>query len=362
MVRVAILLAIAFIVIAEYITTPRPVHPPSPVIAGIEFDFGSRREYAPGSDNWAVTWASDDHQYAVWGDGGGFGGTNENGRVSLGVARLEGPFEAVTGVNVWGGKNAERPARFTGKSVGIVAVDGRLYMWRNGDASNKSAFRFSRLYVSRDHARNWQSTSVEFDWRGTNAAKRLFAPTFLQFGRAYANARDDYVYVYAPEAFFQHWEVQYPGEISLMRVPRGRIARPGAYRFFAGFDDSGEPRWTPDIAARKPVFSDPANGVMRASVGYNPGIGRYLLTVQQVSRFRSRNGHIGIYDAPEPWGPWTTVLFENAWQTGLQAGEKTVLWNFSNKWLSPDGRDFVLVYTGPSADNLGMIRGSFTLR
>ena len=39
---------------------------------------------APGSDNWATTWADDDNQYTVWGDGGGFGGTGQVGRVLYG--------------------------------------------------------------------------------------------------------------------------------------------------------------------------------------------------------------------------------------------------------------------------------------
>ena len=45
---------------------------------------------AEGSDNWPVTWSDDDHQYAVWGDGGGFEGNESDGRASFGVARIEG--------------------------------------------------------------------------------------------------------------------------------------------------------------------------------------------------------------------------------------------------------------------------------
>lgn len=62
-------------------------YPSSPVIEKVAFDVATHERRAPGSDNWAITWADDDHQYAVWGDGGGFGGTNSDGRVSLGIAR-----------------------------------------------------------------------------------------------------------------------------------------------------------------------------------------------------------------------------------------------------------------------------------
>ena len=149
-----------------------------------------------------------------------------------------------------------------------------------------------------------------------------------------------------------------------MRVHKDSMNLKAAYRFFTGFNGN-TPAWSTDPDQRTPVFSDPANGVMRTSVSYNPGIGRYLLITQQVSRLKSADGHIGIYDAPEPWGPWTTVLFDNAWDVGtnrkLQNESKTVYWNFSNKWLSQDGKDFVLVYTGDGEDNWGTVQGSFTV-
>ncbi len=62
----------------------------SSVIERVEFDFTTHRRLADGSDNWPTTWADDGQIYTAWGDGGGFGGTNSNGHVTLGVARLEG--------------------------------------------------------------------------------------------------------------------------------------------------------------------------------------------------------------------------------------------------------------------------------
>ncbi len=91
---------------------PAPPYPRSAVIAHVEFDFSTHRRLAPGSDNWPTTWASDDHLYSVWGDGGGFGGTNSKGRVKLGVARIAGDATDYVGKNVWGGLAAENPAQF----------------------------------------------------------------------------------------------------------------------------------------------------------------------------------------------------------------------------------------------------------
>jgi hypothetical protein len=100
---------------------------------------------------------------------------------------------------------------------------------------------------------------------------------------------------------------------------------------------------------------------MRTSVSYNAGLGRYMLTTQQVNRFKTDDYHIGIYEAPEPWGPWRTVLFNNPLNVGpgLNKSDKTVYWNFSNKWLSSDGKEFVMVYTGPGRDQWGTVEGRF---
>jgi hypothetical protein len=100
---------------------------------------------------------------------------------------------------------------------------------------------------------------------------------------------------------------------------------------------------------------------MRTSVSFNAGLGRYILTTQQVSRLKKENYHIGIYEAPEPWGPWHTILFNNPNNVGpeLNNDTKTVYWNFSNKWLSSDGKKFVMVYTGPGRDQWGTVQGQF---
>ncbi|MEJ2750774.1 MAG: hypothetical protein P8183_23135, partial [Anaerolineae bacterium] len=136
---------------------PRPVasnqlaaapYGPSPFITAVTYNWDTHVQLAPGSDNWSLTWANDGHQYTSWGDGGGFGGTNSDGRVSLGVARVEGNWNNYTGYNVWGGKNPESlnsPQDLEGKSYGIMSVDGVLYMWVSpgSDATNYQEARLA---------------------------------------------------------------------------------------------------------------------------------------------------------------------------------------------------------------------------
>ena len=326
----------------------RPPYPASPVIAGVTWDFASRVRRAPGSDNWPITWAAHGHQYTAWGDGGGFGGTNSDGRVSLGVARIEGPRDHYTGHNVWGGKNAAHPARFGGKSYGIIALGGVLYMWVQ-PGSGTTNYEEARLCRSGDGGATWEKARWAF-----TKAERLIAPTFCQFGRGYAGARDDYVYCHAVRLQDDSGNVQRPGQIDLMRVPKDSLMDRSRYQFSAGLDAEGQAVWTQEIAARRPVLED-ANGVGRCfSVSYNPGLRRYLLCTEHGEPYQ---GNLGIFDAPGPWGPWTTVGYYRNWGN---LGSN-FHWNFSNKWLSADGTGFVLIFTGIGAnDAWNTVRGRFT--
>lgn len=334
-------------------------------ITGITFDSESIVNLAPGSDNWPVTWADDGHQYVSWGDGGGFDGTDTSGRVSMGIGRVEGTKDSYTGYNVNGGYNPENTGTWQvsgdeGKSHGIISIDGTMYLFRDGNGSDENGYNENVLYKSTNRGATWtELTSVA--WTSSDfspTTPRPFCFTFIQFGQDYDGARDSYVYIAMSEVYDdQTWNVQTPGRITLMRVAKTSIETKSSYEWFSGTYAS--PAWSSDPDDRAPIWQDSNNGIMRISLSYNAEINRYLLTGQQVDRFTANNAHIGIYDAPEPWGPWTTVLFENATDYGLADESKTVFWNFSNKWAS--GSNFVMIGTLPGADEWGSIEGSFTV-
>jgi hypothetical protein len=51
-----------------------------------------------------------------------------------------------------------------------------------------------------------------------------------------------------------------------------------------------------------------------------------------------------IYDAAEPWGPWTTVYYEDSGYSFFGVwGESQ---HIPSKWISPDGESFYLVFSG----------------
>ena len=141
-----------------------------------------------------------------------------------------------------------------------------------------------------------------------------------------------------------------------MRAPRTQLMERAAYEFFAGRNDSGAPIWSTNVADRRPVIEDP-NGARLASATFNRALGRYLLVSEHAPR---ASGAIGIFDAPDPWGPWTTIVYTDDFGDGQVPGT-TFFANFAPKWWSEDGRSFVLAFTGTdAADSWSTVEGSLT--
>ncbi len=299
-------------------------YPPSPVITGVHWappESIVRR--AKGGDNWPLTWADDGDLYTAYGDGDGFE-PSIAGKLSLGFARVAGGPTNFTGVNIRSSTGEQTGNGKAGKKAsGMLMVDGVLFMWAR-NAGN------AQLVWSHDHGKTWEWS----DWRFTTS---FGCPTFLNFGRDYAGARDDFVYVYSHDSGDAYMAAD---RMVLARVARSRIKDKRAYEYFRGRDARNKPVWTADVGARGAVFSHEGR-CYRSGVSFNAGLKRYLWC--QVlpggdPRFR---GGFGIYDAPEPWGPWTTVYFTEAWDTG--PGETSC---FPTKWMSADGKTLSLVFSG----------------
>lgn len=326
-------------------------YPKSAVIDTLLFDWSTHVRRASGSDNWPLTWSDDDNQYASYGDGGGFAGTNDQCRVSLGISRIQGTADSYAGVDVWGYPGcAENPATMDGKTYALVSIGGALYLWR-APGSDTSNLDYQRLFKSTDHGANWTDTGVEF----TYATHGIGLFGFLQYGKDYQGARDGYVYIYATVFKNYAWGTQSPGELVLLRAPRTGLEDASQYQFYAGMASPGTPRWG-TFAERVPVFTDP-NGVVIASAIYDPGLGRYILTTCHSSW---NSGNLGVFDAPEPWGPWTTAAYFTGWPPGGEVERSTFYANIAPKWWSAGGAEFVFVFTGSGGnDSWNSVRGRF---
>ncbi len=315
-----------------------PPYPPSPVITGVTWNFSSLRRAAPGSDLWPVTWADDGNLYTSWGDGGGFGGTNTLGRVSLGVARISGGGNSWLGTNVFGGYRALAPAAFDGKSGGLIAVNHVLYM----SVTQQGTWTYGKVCKSTNYAKTWACTG--WDWQ-----RPFNGLAFLTFGQDYAGARDSYVYAYNDDS-----ASSVETSIVLTRVPADQIMNRSAYQFFAGLSAGGNPIWSSDITQYKPVFTDPNGVTFGVRVTYDPGVRRYLLTIA-----RGSGSAWGMFDAPNPWGPWTTVAYYDSWIDSVQKFG----FGLTQKWISAGGTSFDMIFSGLAPyDAWNIIHGTFQLR
>ena len=53
---------------------------------------------------------------------------------------------------------------------------------------------------------------------------------------------------------------------------------------------------------------------------------------------------LGVFDAPSPWGPWTTVAYESHWGRMGHAGQGLTC-SFPTKWISADGQTLWCVFS-----------------
>jgi len=300
-------------------------YPASRVIKGIEWvPAETIIRKASGSDNWPITWADDDNQYTAYGDGWGFEPKTKK-KLSLGLAKITGGPPDFRGINV----RTESGERVGGgakgaKASGILCVDGVLYMLVRNTGNSQIAW-------SADHGKTWKWC----DWKFTRS---FGCPTFLNFGRDCAGARDEFVYIYSHDS-----ESAYkPADKMVMaRVRKDRIRERKAYEFFKGLDSSGSPIWTKNIGERGAVFVNPGK-CYRSGISYNSGLKRYLWcqTIYGDEDMRFKGG-LGIFDGPEPWGPWSTVYYTEEWNVG--PGETS---SMPTKWMSRDGKTCYLLFSG----------------
>jgi hypothetical protein len=318
----------------------RAPYPPSETIVGLSWDdevlrFGGER----AGDNWPITWGDDGLLYTAYGDGNGFGPRDTN--YTLAFATLSGTPPDVRASDLpmsidpevgWGKDGI--------KASGLLMVGGILYLFvRNYKVAGN--WRHSRLAWSGDHGRTWT-------WADWHFLTTFGCPEFVQFGPNYAGARDDYVYVVSQDGDSAY---DFDPDIVLARVPRDHVAERAAYTFFAGMDERGGPRWDREIARRQPIFTDP-RGTQRIGMTYNRALDRYFLTsahrVSQDEASAPGDGRgaphtpaLGVFDAPEPWGPWTTVYDSDTWADGWMIHHK-----FPTAWMGDDGRTMWLAFSG----------------
>jgi hypothetical protein len=242
----------------------------------------------------------------------------------MGLAKVTGGPGDFRGINLRSPSAERKGGGASGPKVsGLLMVDGVLYMLVRNTAN-------SQLAWSKDRGRTWTWSPWRFE-------TSFGYPTFLNFGCNYEGARDQYVYIFSHDSDSAYRRSDH---MVLARVPAKQIVEREAYEFFRKLDAQGGPVWTKDVGKRGAVFTHEGQ-CYRSSVSYNAPLRRYLWCQTGAGEDTRFEGGFAIYDAPEPWGPWTTVFFTQQWDVG--PGETSSL---PTKWISADGRTVHLVFSG----------------
>ncbi len=357
---------------ADYIDYGKavPPYPRSTYITDVVFD---RHRYHTGEgDMWPLTWGADDNIYAAAGD---------NRSSPMNFWRVSQPkdhwnpsgamqADALNYQNRWVTDEIDnlpldpgvyctdpRVDRHMGlKPAGLLDIDGTLYF-----AVETQNYGTDPTFNRQTNIQGWIITTTNYGKTWNREATpqsfftgRLASCHFLQYGRGYAEARDEFVYAYFPAADggYSYWT---NGDYMLLgRVPKEQILVRAAWEFYTSQDSIGRPLWTRDEAGAQPVFRhDKMTG--EDHVCYDKHIDRYLLGNYSFvdAELRPRPYHQGtwpestdrsqltLYEAPEPWGPWSLFHQDDNWGT---YGDYQP--NFPTKWMMDDGRTLFMVSAG----------------
>jgi hypothetical protein len=348
---------------------PGGPYPPSTKISGVTWDFGNVVTSGHGSDLWLTTWAGDGNVYMAWGDGGGPDGTNTQCRTHFGLAKANGTPPNFTWTEIWGCKadgtgcedwgelthsaSCDTPYGGTLSDYGVpdvlFSIDSTLYV-----VTTQSGHAQMKISYSTNFGQSW--TSAGWYWNTTAGG---FAPSGIaSFGMGYAGARDNYIYMYGGK-------VGDLKNIYLARCLKTELMTQGSWQYFTGTASS--PSWGSWGSAtsihydanRAGEHSPDIYNYVASKVQYFSTHNRYILTVNggEIQQLR-------IYDAPEPWGPWTTISYNDTWGNyGISNG---VYYNIVPKYTNGTGTEFWMTYSGYNIpinyDNYYLIRGTLNLR
>ncbi len=311
--------------------------PHSKVIGSISLDTAPLTPFLSLGDLWFTTWAEDDNLYGSWGDGTGpVPLTTWSYMTDCGILKYSGDPPELKPEVMRRDVPSQLEPRIDDKPSSLLALDGRLYGHFHSPLGDP---RIGYLAYSSDSGANW--TRVGFFMPGvpppadaspwTKAAGSKFRCLFLiNMGKNYGLNQDGYVYGLG---IGKEWD--WDGPVYLARVERVRILHYDAWEYFTGLDAAGKPRWSKLQSLAKPVpgLRTPDQG----SAIYHPGVKRYLFLNKE-----------HLWDAPEPWGPWTVAgdfpSDQPAWQKGYQPG-------IIAKGLGPDSFWFTMAGKG-QAPNL----------
>ncbi len=352
---------------AENVGLPPIPYPKSKVIKGIRW-LGEPLHDRNYGDTWGSTWSDDDFVYSVGDDTSGTGTVGWN----LSVYKVAGmpPQHVVTRVNEMQ-EYDKAGAGHWWKGAGMASIDGVLYMgiYSQSVPGQGSATKISfnadhaSIILSTDHGKTWKPTAtVESP---LFPGKEFPTPFFVQYGKDYSDAMDEYVYLVSNDGGWNNWN-----RMILARVARRTIGQLNRsdWEFFTGTGRHSVPLWGRDARQAKAVFEHQGYTSM-TGMQYVPAVQRFVLGQWAYVAMKGGGDRTAacpaappwhgeakhetadqtmlcLYEAPKPWGPWRLFHAQPKWGPAFYNP------NFPSKWFENGGRRLWIVeggnYRGPA--------------
>jgi hypothetical protein len=364
-------------------------YPESTLIKRLVWEGQPSRYPGTGTDMHWWTWGIDSSLYVVDDDGANFGGPGWYAHVlkSTGVPPNH-KVETVTDFQFYDFRN-NLPDKLVRRYVcGAVAVDSALYVsvydydwnipgkpvhrdtlvkllrqfhpWEqmSPPVRNQVGFidGYSKIYgvagiiQSKDLGKTW--TNLPGKDTPEFFGRKFGAPAFLTFGPGNTQtppALGPYVYAISNDVNWASGD-----NVFLGRVHRDSVIARNAWQFYRGRTDAGEPLWTGEENAARPVFSDPGH-VGHPTITYNQALQRYILCISsdmvphrenappEETRKWNWESEMQLYEGPNPWGPWS--IFHNEKQWGGK-DHTAYLPQMPANWISKDGLSGSILFAG----------------
>lgn len=340
-------------------------------------------------DNWCQTWAADGNIYTMLDDGNGWWGSETKLK---GLPDWEGSMLLqISGDADFGDRDVKKITGWPENEVesphyayGIVSVDSLIYVWLWKSETDiwyqrpvanrllyspdlgKTFYRWNGNLETPETFRETDESSYFFykedpTWKIDRDAYAFNWITFLQNGKNNNKAKDEFIYMYAPEQYDTR-------NLSVIRVHKQHILDRSAYEYFKGWNGV-DPEWTKNMSERGVNLRYPENrsdgdwvwASWFPDVVYNEGLDLYLMVSYGISD-PGKNywdgwchncvypASLGFWYAVNPWGPWTQFHYTEYFYADRNEN-RTYGFKLNPKWISDDGKKMILIWSDAGDDH-----------
>ena len=356
-------------------------YPQSDLLAGIKWLTEPLRYRGSQGDTWICTWADDDNIYTTADDCMGVNPNVKQGLVShvenfekdfwttspcssnLSFNCIEGTAlnSKMSTINCMQeyGHAGQVDGADTWKANGLISIDGILYMAVSqhsgaGDYPDNVQRAYDATIIkSYDHGKTWSPKPKV--GKAMFPSPRFATPFFVQFGKDYKDAIDEYVYAASNIGTWNNGN-----EMLMFRVKKNKMPdlKFEDWEFFNGFGKDSVPQWIHNYKTLAvPIFKYNGHSSMSA-IQYVPALKRFILLQWCYTDLESKEPWketmLHLYEAEKPWGPYKHFYTEINWGNALY---NAVL---PSKWFEDGGMKAWMVSSGDFANTWGELSYCFT--